>query len=266
MRVSNCTEFEQRLREAIESRASVDEATFCAHAADCDDCRRQWEEYLLLSVAVAEWNSGQPEIDLADAILAQHAFRENEEYAIQPTSQDVETANIATSTRLESRPTVFLQTAKTASDQIHSSRQRYSALAVIASAALVLCSIATLFDPPTVQEQLAGKMPTTSHAVPNRNMTDDEAAGADVEALVRDAGSAYMGLARDAAEVFTDTVAFIPEQTLPTADPTNALGSNSDDSEQSTPWGQELEPIRRDVGQAIDFLFETISTEAEPTT
>ena len=99
MRVSNCTEFEQRLREAIESRASVDEATFCAHAADCDDCRRQWEEYLLLSVAVAEWNSGQPEIDLADAILAQHAFRENEEYAIQPTSQDVETANIATSTR-----------------------------------------------------------------------------------------------------------------------------------------------------------------------
>jgi len=262
----SCTEFEQQLREAIDSRAAVDEAAFCAHAADCDDCLRQWEEYQLLSVAIAEWNSDQPEIDLVDAVLAQHAFRGNEEHAIQPTPQAVEAENIATAPGLESRPRVFLQTVKTASDPIHSSRQRYSVLAVLASAALVLCLIATPFNPPSVETQLTGRSLTASHPAPNPKMADDEATGADVEALVRDAGSAYMGLARDAADVFTDTVAFIPEQTLPTANPTNALDSNADDSKQSIPWGQELEPIRRDVGQAIDFLFETISTEVEPTT
>ena len=275
MRVSNCTEFEQRLRESIETRADIDVAAFCARAAACDGCQRLWEEHLLLNRAVTEWNSDRPDVDLADAVLAQHAFNvsaANENPLTPVDAHTVEMPEFAASAALESRPRVLLRSVISGSAQRYSSRQRNSALAVLAAAALVLFFIAIPFNPTavvnpsTVDDRLADRPPTARHIELTPEIAEVEETGADVEAMVRDAGSAYLELARDAAGVFTDTVVFIPEQTLPTAGPADASDSNSNDTERSVSWGQELDPIRRDVGHAIDFLFETISNDAEPAT
>ena len=264
--------------DLIETRAAIDVGAFCAHAADCDSCRQLWEEHLLLNRVIAEWKSELLEVDLADAVLAQYAFSGS----LLENAHTIKMPEFATDTKPESRPKVFLHSVISGTSQRSKSRQRRSALAVLAATALVLFLIAAPFTPTAVVnqkadvEQLAAKPPTPSRVASTEEIakvdaigvdaTGVDATGADVEALLRDAGSAYMELARDAASVFTDTVVFIPEQTLSTAFPADALDSNSNDSERLIPWGQELDLIRRDVGHAIDFLFETISSDAEPAT
>jgi len=269
MRVSNCTEFSTHLNASIEGRTLPDTAALEMHAAECAACLQLLVEYRLLDRAITAWKSDVPEVDLVDAVLARRAFSQSRD------DSGIKIAPVTLSRKARERvletsegngqgnsPLAYLHPQEKIAKQSPDSRSPKGALAALAVAAslLVLVFVASNSNGP-----IADRQPTHEVLAILETSTTPEAPPAtapDVEALVRDASSAYLELARDAADIFTDTIVLIPEPVLPP----RSGDSTENDADQSTPWGQELDPIRRDVGHAFNFLLNTITTDPEPTT
>lgn len=263
MRVSNCTEFEAYLNAAVEERTRPDENALAEHANRCAACRQRLDEFRLLDCAVAVWKADVFEVDLVDAVLAQHAFNQPQTIEAEPSTATlvkVETTNpVSGSNGRAGNAEVYLHPKRQSNLQSSPASHSRGVYAVLAVAVVLMVVVANPFSRPM------SDLPPTEHvAVFHETPQPDEALHpeADVETIVRDAGTAYIELARGAADIFTDTVVLIPEPVIPQS----AGDSGTNETGGTRPWGEELAPIRRDVGHAIDFLFNTIASEDEPAT
>ncbi len=68
-----CSLFQSLLSQAVESHADSVSAEVQAHGTTCSNpaCQQEWAEYSWLTRAVADWQSGLPQVDFTDRVLAE---------------------------------------------------------------------------------------------------------------------------------------------------------------------------------------------------
>jgi hypothetical protein len=250
----NCTAFEERLIQAVEARESLaafeDECDpqsapwqeLRAHAHQCPDCRKLWNEFALLERVLPVWKSQLPPVDLAERVLA----RWREEQTSFPAT--------AEATKTNGRK---------------NSSWAFPWSVVLAVAALVLVSIPFVFPPssdPDPSETIAISHPAPEPAgndqnPPPPNLKDSEAPSLnpDWQELAQDAGSAYWALASDAADSFASVTVFVPPRKAASEPP------KPEDPPPAGGWvegiGTGLKPIGQDVKKSMGFLFEALPTD-----
>jgi hypothetical protein len=248
----NCTEFEERLMQAVEDRQSLEPfeeesgpgsllwQELRARANACEHCRKLWNEFALLDRVLPVWKSQLPPVDLADRVMAR--WRE-EQTAANPSSA-------VANTNGQKRTT-----------------WRFPFSMILAVAVAVLAAIPFVFPPPSDPD--LPKTGTISHLepvsadgtlpVPEAHVAAEPSAVTDWQALAQDAGSAYWALASDAADSFASVTDFVPPRkaAIETEKPQQP--------EPSTGWvegiGSGLKPIGQDVKKSMGFLFEALPSE-----
>jgi hypothetical protein len=250
----NCTAFEERLMQAVEARESLavfeDECDpqstpwqeLRAHAHQCPDCRKLWNEFALLERVLPVWKSQLPPVDLAERVLA----RWREEQTSVPAPAEASKAN-GRKTSLWGFPWSV----------------------VLAVAALVLVSIPFLFPPPSDPDP--SETIAISHPAPNPAGTDQKPSppkpkgseeppsSTDWQTMAQDAGSAYWALASDAADSFASVTVFVPSRKAV------AIPPKPEEPPPGGGWvegiGTGLKPIGQDVKKSMGFLFEALPSE-----
>lgn len=257
----NCNGFQSELRRAIEQREAAGRADLRAHADVCPRCAPEWEQHALLEAAVAGWKGRIPQVDLADRIMAHWAFDAGAELAERLTA---ELGDQPVAPRCEPAPSlpVVVTTGR------RRNRQTIGKWAAVgaAVAALVILLSPLVWRPdaerqagPQVADVPAPAAPVAdSPAQPDVPPLRRDTQTARVDAAVREAGTAWLGLANEATGTVREMAAFFPERTLASVD--------SPETDLSAPpparWTEKLRngiaPIQRDVGQAMDFLLEAV--------
>ena len=69
----HCSLFQSLLAQAVESHADSVSGEVRTHGTTCSNsaCCQEWAEYSLLTRAVADWQSGLPQVDITDRVLAE---------------------------------------------------------------------------------------------------------------------------------------------------------------------------------------------------
>jgi hypothetical protein len=207
-----------------------------------------WEDDRLLWQVISDWKAQAPEVYLVDAVLARLPVRNdlrrrsregNGEHNVNVRDFSTETVT------WKSYPT------KTAPPR------RWALLAVVA-AVLVLSGPLLLIDEdrtPTPRGD-SGQPTALVNAVP---VPSDARQSADSELqlnhLIRDATSAYLELAHDAAAAVRDAVVFVPD---PVKVPDVRSQLPAAPAFQPS-WNMSLEPIGHDLEKALDFLMQSVS-------
>jgi hypothetical protein len=270
MRVTNCTEFEQFLKESVELRRPVENAIVRGHIRDCAQCEQLWQQFTLLDQTIPQWKSCLPPVDLTDAVLAQLAFNQSFEINdpshadVVASSQRERSASMPDPRSRNDRPERLRAVSLVRRNNSGSGRSVVAVLAVVATVLLLISQpfgSGTTFQSNTLEDSAVVRSRRT---IPVETPAGESAT--DVEAIVRDAGSAYLVLARNTADVFSDAVALIPKQTFLQPDGASTSDSAADNANPEIPFGRQLKPIGRDVEHAFDFLFEAILTGKEPAT
>ena len=261
----NCTEFERILNESIESRRPADMPSLREHAAGCAACRTLWEQYAVLERAIPLWKNRVPDVDLTDAVLARAAVRADAEKDESESPQDPVVRRAPEGEAFpagtgggRSRPAV-------------TSRRRVwhlVTLLAIGAAVLVLLVRSVMFPtgsdrqtPTTIVKQDSGKAPLRD--TPQQPQNE---AHAEIDTLLRDAGSAYVVLARGAADALAEVRVFAPGGARESVSPGNGGSFLPGTSDALKQWSRGLKPIGQDLEDALDFLFEAVPLEAAPTT
>lgn len=256
----NCTEFEQTLNECIESRRSAGVGPMREHAANCMACGQRWELEVILRRAIPIWKDQTPSVDLVESVLGKLAF--DDRYPIQNAklSRDVAGLDEADSRVQDS----IGRGHRRASPQ----QTGWQSIAILVTVASLLFMLAfALARPVTVDKnrpsgggQIAAGNIKTDNPLQQSNQDEPE-----IDSLLRDAGSAYLVLAKGAAHVLVDARMLLP----PTDFNDSIFGSDQNPSDQrasgSGKWRRELQHIGRDLGNAVDFLLDAVPAKANPT-
>jgi hypothetical protein len=234
----NCNGFDTELRRAVERREAGRQADLRAHAEACPRCAAHWGQHEMLEQAVAAWKSQMPPVDLTDRVMAHWAFEDGGD-------------------RCPSRVAT-----------VHKSdRRTLGKWAVLGAAVAVLAILLSPLlwrsskDHPGSVE-IAGGSPASQR--PQDGLIQDDSSTAArrvspvrLESAVREAGSAWMGLAKEAGGTVREMAAFLPERTL-----ASVPQRDVEQAPQQPGWTEklrnEIAPIQRDVGRAMDFLLDTV--------
>lgn len=231
----NCTEFEQSLNRAVESRSEADLRNLRDHAAGCALCRGLWHRFTLLQQAIPHWKADVPDVDLADSVILRVAAAE---------------------------PVAVSSTSK-------SFRERWATAMVVAAAACMMAFV--LWPAPVANNQPAPQNGAVAVEQP-RNVKPREAPQTPVMAsrpqledrAVRKGGDAIMVLAENAASTMVKTPMFLPPAgALSLAEPEE--GEEAPASSWIAEWSQDLQPIGREVGNAMNFLLDAVPLDPAPT-
>jgi hypothetical protein len=270
----NCTEFNELLAQAIESRRSADMAVLREHALACAGCQAAWLDALLLDRAVARWRKAVPAVDLADRVL----FR---------LSIEREGALVAASTRgtgRTSEATSPVTNAAPPRKRIAAVRRGGWAALAAACVALIAIVIGGLGRSKAPVGQVAALSHATSPASveqkplahptnPNRQKLDRPpvaqppvveplVADTRVDSLVTGAGFAYLNLASQAAGAVTAAAVLVP---APTSNPAARTAADKDGR-----WvdevGREFAPVTRNLSDAFEFLLQAMPADKTPAT
>lgn len=226
-----CEQFRQHLDEALDTRRTPDDSAR-QHAAGCPACGSQWDDWSLLEAAIRDWRiKPGPTIDLTDRIVAALQIPDGTACATGP---------------------VRNQTLR---------RQAGFWSALVTVSLVVIAVVIVMRDAP----RNVARTPQTQPApqtVPETLLAPREQQVADIRVLLSDAGSAWYGLARQAAAQAEDLSVFVP-------DLASDLGlSDSEDQSGSGPAAspasrvdEEQVPAPGRLKRAIDYLFETAGAQ-----
>ncbi len=265
---TSCTEFERLLEQAALDRHTADAELLRAHADLCSDCRSLLECHALLDRAIAVWRAAVPEVDLVDAVIARWAYEQESPAVAAPGS--AETVS----------PAVPASRVAIAPVSQQKSRRVHAAVAVCAAlVALIAVGLSGrlarhdgettgIAGAPVIAVRATGSPAAGVASLTEQDAGDQE--DEEIDSLLRKAGSAYLVLAQDAASAIGGTTilvksvnesAVLPAVPVTTASPDAGRGEVSRLVEQ---WGRELTPMRREFGQALDFLLDDASREEPP--
>jgi hypothetical protein len=250
MPITSCTEFSQRLAEAVERRESADLAVLREHASTCAECRSAWLDALLVERAVAQWKKPVASAGLTERILLH--------VAAETVPGGLVGAEIQPATTGGSAPTSRPQ------------RRTRTAGLVLTALALCACVIVLLSrspkQPNVVQrpQPVAVAQPQQLKVAqrPTEQRTSSPANDAPVELLVADAGSAYLHLASDAAKAVTAASLLVPP-----ADVANEPAHGPDGRDR---WvddvRREIAPVTHQLSHAFEFLIQAVPAKRAPAT
>lgn len=291
----NCLEFNQYLEDHFledpppEAQSahgpSSDTAEFRAHRAECEACRRIWDDLRTLDDAIGAWRNAVPVCSLTESVLASFV-------PAPATNPEVGSGGQVLPAPRSDRSVI--KTAPRAKSWI-------AGLAGLA-AAFVLgwglpafwpaggnrTVVETRLEPVDgdgrAQPALAshagehpeGAVPETTPSLKSRNPSSpgtrspaaktlsSEASDVEVRALVHDAGIAYLDLAESTASVLRDAAGLLPSVSSgSSSEPPLPAASLPSGTEWIDDLGDGLKPIGNSVGQAFDFLWRTQSERAE---
>jgi hypothetical protein len=265
----NCTEFSRQLAELVERRASIDVAQLREHAGACPQCRELWLDSLIVERAVVAWKKPAPSADLSARILAQVAA------GVAPIEDGAPLGAETAPAREIARPE------RGAGRRILGRQilgRQFIGTAGLSLAALALGLVAMLLIrrplPPAAPTQpVAGQnsvvdttnVASTSPAKRVAAQVDARSpasAGAPVELMVADAGSAYLHLAGDAAKAVTAATVLVPS-----ADPVaDAPAAPPSDDHWVDGVREEIAPVTHQLSHAFEFLIQAVPEKRTPAT
>jgi hypothetical protein len=240
MSTISCTEFQQLLDDAIESRADVAGSALSEHADSCPECRTILLQHRLVDRAVAAWLAATPQPDLVEAVVARYVFDTAPPKAPQASTPRSQPLSSVTDERFSSR------------------RQPWIAVAVAAVA--VVAAAFTLSRAPLNPQQSQRKIPVVAADRKPQHSSVPETDEADVESLIHHAGSAYIVLANQTADAVIEASRAVAPTRIALLEPQ----ADTAGSEKSGGWQRDLAPIGREFGKAFDFLFEAVPPETTP--
>jgi hypothetical protein len=276
MSIINCTEFNRLVNEAVESHRRIDAPTLREHATHCDRCRPAWLDALLLEQAVEQWKLSIPSVELAHAVVSHLAAEAVHEAVFVSNRQPqlvVSTDFIPPFTGKRPllgrivRPSLV------------------TAISGLAAAVLFGFFVSAHFSGPKI-EMPTDDVRSASFLVPEadqparlanergptrieNNIRTVAAARSSItvdpqiQALARDAGSAYLNLASDAADAIAAAALLVPPAESPAiASP----AAQSVDEYWVDEVGRELKPVTERFSQAFEFLIDAVPSEKAPPT
>ncbi|MCH8827996.1 MAG: hypothetical protein IID45_00300 [Planctomycetes bacterium] len=259
MPIMNCNTFERTLQEALEKRISADGEELRRHADACAECAGLLAENAVLAEAIPLWNARVPAVDLTDAVLTRWNGMRRETVPVADRHADAGAIVSGTSKPIE--------TVVSAPRPAATSRSRIAFVAVVA-VFLFLAAVPFLFErtstPPAngVSQQQTG---SNSNARVNRRETRSkkiivvEQSHDDLDHLIGDVGTAYLGLADEMRETFTDAADLLPFPQFGKGEPQGEKTNGpSFPAALSADWSRGLKPIGRKVEQAFGFLLDAI--------
>lgn len=259
----NCNEFEQRLRESIESRERLDRADLLDHAKTCGVCRAIWEREVMLDRVIPAWRERVPQADLVEPVLAQLAFGKRLADTL-PVSHESgpkradSLSRPAVPRRRRVRPT------DTDKRHKHQRGSRPAAVGVLALAATVLFLVAQPLLRPAGQQLVqsdATRIIVATARGPVENGIHGRAKPQSLPGEARAYGPANLAVADHQA---SDGIVLVS--------PVEFSATNVEAAEiglEQLPtwvnaWGRELEPIRDNLSSAIDLLLDVVPSENSP--
>jgi hypothetical protein len=280
---TNCTEFSRLLEEAVESRWPVDTPALRGHAAACTGCKAAWLDAVLLDGALAQWKTKKmlSPVDLTDAVL----FRQTAAADDRPAVINLDAVRLST---------VRLPPAVPLARRPLARRPRWFSRRTAAAAAMVLATVVCVpllsgrlglrqgnldlasVPLPSMPHPIVLTNSLTKHTAPlsaaagpvrPKQAPAKPVADAPVETVVQDtvvedAQSAYLDLAREAAQAVAGASVLVPRP-----GPAAALAPAVDENDR---WvddvGREFEPVSKNLSQAFQFLFEAVPAEKAPAT
>ncbi len=253
----NCNDFHRQLTAVIEEhRPTTDMSSALAqHREHCDDsaCLQAWADFELLAAIIPVWQASVPETSLVQGVVSRLCDcvddRPEEPILVaavkgerKPVSQIVPNLNGSSSSRVE-------LTSRVSDDDTRESRRSLLALLVAVACLLLFVPLLRLGGIPKIDvaEQALPEAPT-SVAVEEMLVATEPV---HVSKVVR----GYAGVPQSATEFVTDAmVLFIPA---------DLSGPEDEEPSRAGQWrgrlGEQLEPIGRELGTAVDAFLEAVS-------
>ncbi len=230
----NCSTFKKQLENSIENRVTIDSPDFAQHQKECASCAKLWKSSKALDHAIEQWNEEEFNIDLVDRIL----FHLN---PLLPSSTNPNNVNLNPTNKSE----------------LPYSADRYNKNNFAAICAVAVVMITAFFvvqsDP---DRELQNRMVLT-----NSNQSNEK--NLELDSIIEDVGSAYLSLANDTAHSVTDALTIVGSKDKDTNQ--KIEGDRSSQYQWIKSLGNDLKPIQKDLGEAMDFLYETLP-ESSPST
>jgi hypothetical protein len=269
----NCTEFNELLAQAIESRRPADAAVLREHALACASCQAAWLDALLLDRAVARWRKAVPAVDLADRVLFRLSIEREGGLAAASASERRRTSEAA-----------IPVTAAAPHKRIVAVRRGGWAALAAACVALIAILVGGLSrsKAPVGSVAVSGDATSRAHGErkpiarptnPNQQklarplvaqppVVDPLVADTRVDSLVTGAGFAYLNLASQAAGAVTAAAVLVP---APAPNPA-ARAAADKDGRWVDEVGREFAPVTRNLSDAFEFLLQAMPADKTPAT
>jgi hypothetical protein len=239
----NCAEFDVELNRVLDRRTGEELAVLQPHAEQCADCRQALDRARGLLEAITAWRGAVPEVDLANAVVLACA-------EVSPSPAAIE--NQSSKRSVQTAGSVVV----TASSSRHQRRAIYATLVALSSMLLLaVYLLSSNPESPTIVEKTPG-LPREAPA--NKPPVDPELA------LLDQAGDAYGRLAKSAAGALEEFAVIV----IPGAGGAVPTVRTSDSADEPLLEGlqQQLQPVGRSLGNALDFLWEVGSSPADSRT
>lgn len=219
----NCSNFKILLEESIQNRTVPSSAEFNQHRKECAHCAELANGSQFLDLIIEQWKKEEHPVDLVDRVL----------YHLAPSRKDnsVTVAPVVPTIRRQEVP-----------EAVH--RRNKSNFAAISAAVLVMITCVFLVR----SQQTDESRPVIANNLDKRDVEIDE--------IIFEVGSAYLTLANNTADSVTGAVNIVSSRKKTENEVIN--------SEQDTEYrwiksiGNDLKPIQKDLGEAMDFLYESL--------
>lgn len=232
----NCTEFRTALELRLPAASLTPEVSGHLHACRDPHCRQLWDDAQLLEPALAAWLKHAPRADCTDAVVAR--WRQER----QPYAQSGSASLNGHASHWPSR--------KHGPSVKPAGRSPWLVLACVVG--LFAAAIALSTGPARMDHFVDNRPGHRAHdpaqdaGAPQLAMAQPVAP----EQAMQDAGMTYVGAAQSATRIVTDFVVL-------------TLGDSDDIEDPSLDrawidqWGEQLQPVGKEVNDAVDGLLES---------
>lgn len=243
----HCAEFERILFLRETDRTWDDAGRLRRHAAACAACREKTREAAWLDLAVRCWNDAVPEVDLVDRILGGLV-----------STRAASNQNHSAVTRSRTRISLGAGT---------KARHASAGVLTASAAAMLLLLLGAREERRGVEPaQVVRREPSSPETTPADVRPDDDLPSADLDLLVRDAGLAYLSLARGTVDAFAEAKIVMQLGLRETDESRNGNGSPIPSNPWWGQWRDEMTPLGQELEQTLDLLRDALPVNFEPAT
>ena len=250
----NCFEFETAAERAIETRTPLDGPAL-AHAATCSSCHASLIRHRQLDSAIDSWKQIQPPSRLLEAVLSELSLTTPEH--VDRDADDL--SPVRDAYLIEITGQCILHPTPTVQTRMRRSRNSILAMTSLVACLFVMALVTLNFD--TLSEQPKDRL---TQSPPNRRMKFERSnAPYDVSntliEVYSDIRSEYREIASETSSAAKEIINAIPHHVVP---PFATDAENIELLPDANDVGRILNPIGSRVATALDFLWQTVPSEA----